>query len=85
MKNRATLLVKTAGPKRLSEAGGDYERWKNISRGIIRIGPDEIEILGKIFPEYAYWLISGKTAPEIGQTSPAYDEAAKKLHKQSAV
>ena len=79
MKDRAILLVKSAGPKRLSEIGGDHDRWKNISRGIVRIGADELEILAQYFPNYSYWLISGKVAPEIGQTSPAYDEANEKL------
>lgn len=79
MKDRAILLTKKAGPKRLSEIGGDYERWKNISRGIVRIGADELEVLAQYFPSYSYWLISGEIAPEIGQTSPAYDEANEKL------
>ena len=79
MKDRAILLIKKAGPKRLSEIGGDYERWKNISRGIVRIGADELEVLAQHFPSYSYWLISGEIAPEIGQTSPAYDEANEKL------
>lgn len=75
-------MIKQFGPKKLSEVGGDYDRWKNISRGIIRIGADELEILEKAFPNYALWLISGKVAPEIGQTSPAYDEANQKLDSQ---
>jgi hypothetical protein len=52
------------------ESGIDRQRWSHIyhKRVIARI--EEIEAMIKIFPEYAYWLTTGKTAPEIGQTNP---------------
>ncbi|KIV74919.1 hypothetical protein SZ55_0276 [Pseudomonas sp. FeS53a] len=31
--------------------------------------------MANITPEYALWLVSGKIAPECGQTSPEYDQA----------
>lgn len=82
--DRARLLLKTIGPKKASEAGGDYERWRNISKGAIRVSADELDVLVKLFPTYALWLVTGKVAPEIGQTSPEYDEADSKLAAQSA-
>ncbi len=42
-------------------------------------------MLIELYPNYALWLASGNIAPEIGQTSPEYDEAAKKLDEQNAV
>ncbi len=59
----------------LTRAGEtNYPRWSNIKRGKARCGAEEIEILGQMFPEYALWLISGKVAPEAGQTSPELEE-----------
>lgn len=87
MADRAGLLIKRLGPKKLSEAGGNYERWRNISKGAVRISTEEIDVLVQIYPQYALWLASGQIAPECGQTSPEYDEARSKnsaLPNQSA-
>ena len=77
--DRAKLLLKLVGPKKASAQGGDYERWRNVSKGAVRVGADEIDVLVQLYPQYALWLASGKTAPEIGQTSPEYDEANRNL------
>ena len=81
MADRAGLLIKRLGPKKLSEAGGGYERWRNISKGAVRISTEEIDVLVGIYPQYALWLASGQIAPDCGQTSPDYDEA--KAHSDS--
>lgn len=70
MADRARLLIKKLGPKKTSLHGGDYDRWKSVSKGAVRVSTEEIEVLVSIYPQYAFWLISGKPAPEIGQTSP---------------
>jgi hypothetical protein len=76
IKDRVALLVRMARPKVLSQLGGtNHERWKNIRKGAIRMGTDEIAVLVKMYPQYALWLASGNTAPEVGQTSPEYDKA----------
>ncbi len=36
------------------------------------------------YPQDVMWLASGQTAPEIGQTSPHYDEANRKLSQPNA-
>jgi len=82
--DRARALLKLIGPKRASEQGGDYERWRNVSKGAVRVSADEIDVLVKIYPQYALWLASGQIAPEIGQTSPDYDEANRNLSQPSA-
>lgn len=86
IKDRAILLVRIAGPKRLSQAGDtNHERWKNISKGAIRMSTEEISVLIDMYPQYALWLASGKIAPEIGQTSPEFDDENSKLTGQNAV
>ncbi|WP_394238426.1 hypothetical protein [Pseudomonas anguilliseptica] len=41
-------------------------------------------MLVKIYPQYALWLASGQIAPEVGQTSPDYDEANRNLSQPNA-
>lgn len=71
VRERALLLIKKVGPKELSELGGkNLDRWKNISKGTIRISTEELGILAKLFPEYALWLISGRVELHNGHISP---------------
>jgi len=58
-------------------------RWQNIKSGHTRLGAEEIEAVVKIFPQYSLWLVSGEVAPEIGQTSPEYDEVNSKLDSRA--
>lgn len=82
---RGLQLLEMASIKTLAEAGStEYVRWQNIKRGRARLGADEIEILGRVYPQYRWWLMTGIERPEIEQTSPAYDTAAKNLQKPSA-
>ena len=82
---RGLQLLEMASIKTLAEAGStEYVRWQNIKRGRARLGADEIEILGRVYPQYRWWLITGVERPEIGQTRPAYDAAATNLQKPSA-
>jgi hypothetical protein len=85
IKDRAILLIRMAGPKKLSQLGEtNHERWKNISKGAIRMGTDEIGVLVKMYPQYALWLVSGRIEPENGHRSPEYDEANSNLPNQNA-
>ena len=85
VRNRALQLIRTVGPKHLSELGGkNYERWRNISDGKIRISTEEVGILADAYPHYALWLISGKIEPEHGHSSPEYYEANQNLPDQNA-
>jgi len=75
LSDRALLLINKCNLTDLSKAGDtDYPRWQNIKRGRARVGADEIEILGRVFPEFRWWLMTGEAAPEIGQSSPELDE-----------
>lgn len=62
----------------------NYSRWKNIRHKTVRVSSEELDVLVRVFPQYALWLASGKIAPECGQTSPDYDEANRNLTSQNA-
>ncbi|MFT0212906.1 DNA-binding protein [Pseudomonas sp. F1_0610] len=66
------------------ETGIDRYRWGNIKSGRARLSDAEISAVVQIFPNYALWLVSGQIAPEIGQTSPDFDEANKNLPQHHA-
>ncbi|MNG33622.1 hypothetical protein D3C84_1199150 [compost metagenome] len=52
--------------------------WQNIRNKPEReIKEVEIEALVSLYPQYAYWLVTGKIAPEIGQVSPDYEAASR--------
>ena len=73
--DRARLLIKRVGPKKLSQLSDvDHSRWLNVSKGAVRVSTEELDVLVKAFPQYALWLASGEIIPESGQTSPDYDE-----------
>lgn len=83
--DRGFRLLDSASLKALAAAGStDYVRWQNIKRGKARIGANEIEILGRVFPSYRWWLLTGEVIPENGQTSPDYDEANRNLANPNA-
>ncbi|TBU96840.1 DNA-binding protein [Stutzerimonas kirkiae] len=78
--DRGLALLDVASIKTLAAAGStEYVRWQNIKRGRARLGAEEIEILGRVFPAYRWWLLTGEVIPENGQTSPDYDEANRNL------
>ncbi len=82
---RALQLIEKSSLQELTKVGEtDYVRWQNIKRGRARIGAEEIEILSKLFKNYAYWLTTGDIIPEAGQTSPDYDELARLTQPQKS-
>lgn len=82
---RGLQLLEMASIKALDDAGEtDYVRWQNIKRGRARLGANEIEILGRVYPRYRWWLMTGEVRLDMDQTSPSYDFANANLHKPSA-
>ncbi|EZN60334.1 hypothetical protein PALA31_05488 [Pseudomonas aeruginosa] len=65
-----------------SEIG--FQRWHSVRFKSVRMSTEELEVLQVLFPSYRLWLICGEIAPEIGQTSPEYDDANSKLPNQDA-
>ena len=55
--------------------------WGNLKTGKQRANEDHIEALNGLFPEYAYWMSTGKTLPNAGQISPEVEEIRQKLEK----
>ncbi len=62
----------------------DYVRWQSIKRGRARIGVEEVKLLGKLYPQYRWWLMTGDVMPDKGQVSPEYEEANRNLPNQNA-
>ena len=76
IQDRAITLINKAGFDtlvRASEIG--YTRWHGVKYKKARMSTEELEVLTKIYPRYALWVMTGNVAPEAGQTSPDYDEA----------
>lgn len=85
IQDRAITLIYKAGLDDLVRGSKvSWSRWKNLRHKKARISTDEIETLVALYPGYALWIASGKIAPEIGQTSPEYDEANRNLTSQDA-
>ncbi|EPD6593875.1 hypothetical protein [Pseudomonas aeruginosa] len=85
MQDRAIALIyKTGLDDLVRKSEINYSRWKNLRHKKARLSTEEVEVLVKIYPQYALWIASGNIAPECGQTSPDYDEANRNLISQSA-
>lgn len=64
---RAALLLHRALLGDLASAGDvPYVRWQNVKRGRARMGLEEIEILGRVFPAYRWWLLTGEDGKPTG-------------------
>ena len=86
MRERIVTILehKKLTAKKLEELSGiDREKWYALRKGGRRVNEDDIKVIVDIAPEYALWLVSGKIAPECGQTSPDYDEANRNLTSQN--
>lgn len=63
-----------------TDTGIGASRWKNIFSGKAKVRLEDIEALGKAYPEYSHWLAFGKELPESGQISPM-TKMTMKTHK----
>lgn len=48
--------------------------WKAVCEGRQRANEEHFEAIGTAWPEYSLWLLTGKTQPESGQTSPELEQ-----------
>jgi len=61
------IEVTNKKPKELEQLTGiDRMSWSNLKRRMIRVHGEHIEAAAALWPEYAYWLVTGKTQPEVG-------------------
>lgn len=78
--DRALLLLSKISLKDLAEVNSnEYRRWQNIKRGRARFGINEAETLAEIFPQYAYWILTGIVDVEAGHISPEIEEVSEQL------
>ncbi len=56
------------------KTGIDRYKWANIKKNNQRVNEDHLEAINKLFPQFAYWLVTGETLPEAGQISPEIEE-----------
>jgi|TARA_B100001059_G_C17485249_1_gene403622 hypothetical protein len=76
--DRFLLLIETEGvkfPWLERNTGIGSTRWNSVKRRTVEMRASEIEALAKLWPEYAYWLTTGKEIPEVGQISPITKKA----------
>lgn len=55
--------------------------WKNTCSTRQRVTQEMVEAIGRVWPQYAYWLVTGKTDEEHGHTSPIRDRIVRDLEK----
>jgi len=82
IRDRIRKIRESAGLSRreLEKLTGVEEyKWGNIEKGTQKVNEDHIEAITKQWPEYAFWLVTGKTIPEAGQVSPELEETRQKL------
>jgi len=68
-----------SNPALEAKSGIKSTTWANVRLKKIRINEEHLEAIVKLFPEYAYWITTGKTMPEAGQISPEIEETRKNL------
>ena len=71
IQGRARSLIDIAGMDTLVREGSiGYSRWQSVRYKDIRMSKEELEVLEKLYPQHALWLISGRTVSEYSQTKP---------------
>jgi hypothetical protein len=57
------------------------QTWQNLATKKQRANEDMLEAIAKIWPQYAYWIMTGKTDTKSGHTSPILERIARELEK----
>jgi transcriptional regulator with XRE-family HTH domain len=80
MRNRIRTIREHFGYSRRDmerETGIPAKTWENVENGIQKVNEDHIEAITKRWPQFAYWLVIGKTQPEAGNISPEIKDTTK--------
>lgn len=83
--DRLNLIIETEKISRdaLSQKTGiSYTRWTNALQRKAKLRHEEIEAIGKGWPEYRLWLAYGEELPEAGQISPMTKTTQRELRTQ---
>ena len=65
--------------------GISARKWQNLGQGKQRANDEMIEAIGNRWPQYAYWLVTGKTDEEHGHTSPILERIRADLKRAGRV
>jgi len=57
------------------QTGISWFKWQNLFSGKQRVNEDHLNAVNTLWPQYAYWFVTGKTMPEAGQISPEIEQA----------
>lgn len=73
-------------PKLEELTGISRYTWSNLKNPSKNreIKEEEILAIAKVFPQFRWWLLTGEVMPEVGQTSPDYEEANPNLSDRDA-
>ena len=78
IKIRLIEIIKYSGMKQTAiaeKSGIPYSRWRSVLHNDkTRVNEDIITAIDKLFPQFTYYLVTGNTLPDSGQTSPAEEE-----------
>ncbi|MFO1390460.1 hypothetical protein [Cellvibrio sp.] len=83
--DRINLLVeleKISRDQLSQKTGINYTRWTNALQRKAKLRHEEIEALGKAWPEFRLWIAYGEEIPEAGQISPMTKKSLESLGKQ---
>ncbi|WP_374334461.1 helix-turn-helix domain-containing protein [Leeia sp.] len=64
-------------------SGLPQDSWRNMEQGKVRANEDHFQAIGKLCPEFVFWLVTGMTDAKNGQISPALLEEATKPDTQA--
>lgn len=59
------------------ETGIDRTVWNNVINGRQRVNEDHLEALDKLWPQFTFWIATGRVQPEAGNISPEIERARK--------
>lgn len=74
---RIKIVIKSEGItlKWLSEQSGvGYAKWQSVFHKGTRVNEEHISAVSSMYPEYLYWVVTGKTLEQCGQISPDIKE-----------
>jgi hypothetical protein len=62
--------------------GIDLDKWNSVRARRRRVNEDDIEAFNEVFPQFAYWLTTGKTIPEAGQVKPEAKDSGRDVPEE---
>jgi hypothetical protein len=76
---KALDFIMLKNPALEAKTGIKANDWSALRNSRVRLNEDHIEGLKIVAPEFIYWIMTGETMPEAGQTSPELEEIRQNL------